>query len=84
LHEGRGFCEIQQIWDFQYFWTNLATFFFLQNASFGKIGPRTIKNGFFEYDSSNAKHKKNIEGRTTLCFSEKITVNSLRKKIRKK
>ena len=37
--------EIQKIWDFQYFWANLATFFF-QNAILSKIGPRTIKNGF--------------------------------------
>ena len=35
--------EIQKIWDFQYFWANLATFFF-QNAILSKIGPRTIKN----------------------------------------
>jgi hypothetical protein len=39
--------EIQKIRDFQYFWKNLATFFFL-NAILGKIGPRIIKNGFFE------------------------------------
>jgi hypothetical protein len=40
------FFEIQKIWDFQYFWANLATFF--QNAILGKIGPRIIKNGFSE------------------------------------
>ena len=39
--------EIQKICDFQYFWANLATFFF-QNAILGKIGPRIIKNGFSE------------------------------------
>jgi hypothetical protein len=42
-----AFFEIQKIWDFQYFWVNLATFFF-QNAILSKIGPRTIKNGFSE------------------------------------
>jgi hypothetical protein len=42
------FCEIQKIWDFQYFWANLASFFFFQNAILGKIGPRTIQNGFYE------------------------------------
>ena len=39
------FFEIQKIWDFQYFWANLATLFF-QNAILSKIGPRPIKNGF--------------------------------------
>jgi hypothetical protein len=39
--------EIQKICDFQYFWANLATFFF-QNAILGEIGPRIIKNGFSE------------------------------------
>jgi hypothetical protein len=37
--------EIQKIWDFHYFWANLATFFF-QNAILSKSGPRTIKNVF--------------------------------------
>jgi hypothetical protein len=40
------FCEIQKIWDFQYFWANLATFVF-ENAILGKIGHGTIKKWFF-------------------------------------
>jgi hypothetical protein len=42
-----GYFEIQKIWDFQYFWTNLTAFFFL-NAILGNIGPRTIKIVFSE------------------------------------
>ena len=39
--------EIQKIWNFHYFWANLATLFF-QNAILGEIGPKTIKNRFSE------------------------------------
>ena len=39
------FWEIQKIWDFQYFWTNLATVFF-QNTILDQISSRIIKNDF--------------------------------------
>jgi hypothetical protein len=44
-----AFVKFKKSGDFQYFWANLATLFFFQNAILSKIGPRTgrtIKNGF--------------------------------------
>jgi hypothetical protein len=41
------FFEIRKIWHFQYFFGKFGNFFF-QNAILSKIGPRSIKSGFFK------------------------------------